>query len=81
MSFASIIAGGLTSAAASEAQKAGAGGVAVTVLERRPLTDARGKEVTIATIDYAPGAAVFHDRRYDNIFDTIPTIGESWSTQ
>jgi quercetin dioxygenase-like cupin family protein len=56
MGFGSIIAEGLTSSA-SEERKAVAEGVLVTILARHPLTEAKGKEAIIATIDYAPGAA------------------------
>jgi quercetin dioxygenase-like cupin family protein len=55
-SFASIIAQGLTSSAGEKLQAA-TDGVLVTILRRHPLTEAKGKEATIATIDYAPGAA------------------------
>jgi quercetin dioxygenase-like cupin family protein len=54
--FGSIIAEGLT-CSASEERKAVAEGVLVTILARHPLTEAKGKEAVIATIDYAPGAA------------------------
>jgi quercetin dioxygenase-like cupin family protein len=54
--FGSIIAKGLASSA-SEERKAETEGVLVTILARYPLTEAKGKEAIIATIDYAPGAA------------------------
>jgi quercetin dioxygenase-like cupin family protein len=54
--FASIIAQGLTSSA-GEGLKAARDGVLVTILARYPLTEAKGKEAIIVTIDYKPGAA------------------------
>jgi quercetin dioxygenase-like cupin family protein len=54
--FGSIIAEGLTSSA-GEGRKPETKGVLVTILARHPLTEGDGKEVIIATIDYAPGAA------------------------
>jgi quercetin dioxygenase-like cupin family protein len=56
LSFGSIIAEGLRSSA-DEERKAEAGGVTVTILARHSLTEAKGKEAIIATVDYAPGAA------------------------
>jgi quercetin dioxygenase-like cupin family protein len=71
--FASIIADGLTSASAGEAQTKApeTEGVIVTILARRPLTDAKGKEVTIATIDYAPGAASPPHRHPGSAFSCV----------
>ena len=72
VTFASLLAAGLTVAEAGDAPSGGTmspnDGVTVTVLIRQPLPDVKGKEVTIVSVAYAPGAASLPHRHPGSTF-------------
>jgi quercetin dioxygenase-like cupin family protein len=72
VTFASLLAAGLTVAEAGDTPSGATmkpnEGVIVTVLMRQELPDIKGKEVTIVSVSYAPGAASLPHRHPGSTF-------------